>query len=56
MGVVSDVTTLKVEVAVPPAGGWGAGGLNIYVVPDGSPVTLRVTGDENAPYDLTVIV
>jgi hypothetical protein len=34
---------LIIELALPPAGGFGAGGVNVAVTSGGNPVTLSVT-------------
>lgn len=57
IGVESGTVTVKAEVAVPPAGGRGAGGLKLYVAPGGKPeATFKVTDELKVPKDLTVIV
>ena len=47
---------LIIELAVPPAGGFGEGGVKVAVTSGGNPVTLRVTFWLNKPIEDTVTI
>jgi hypothetical protein len=44
------------EVAAPPGGGLGAGGVNVTATCDGTPVALSVTFWLNIPTEVTVTI
>src|SRR3712207_3689846 len=53
---VLPVDTRSSVAAAPPGAGVTDAGENVPLAPDGSPLTLNVTGDEKPPVDVTVTV